>query len=88
MVGNDIRGALQSLGDWCVNGLTLLFKRDVSSGDIVNILAIVRPYLESQNDIKDQREEETHQNKRVLYLGGRGEQPGETTEDLCHDSEG
>ena len=81
-------GAFPSLGNWCRNGLTLLFKRDISSGDVMNILAVVSPYLKSQNDVENQREEETRQNKGVLDLSSGGKQPCETSEDLRHDSKG
>jgi len=88
LAGNDFRGSFPSLGDWGVDGSTLLFERDISSRDIMSILAVVSPHLKSQDDVKNQREEETRQNKGVLDLGGGGEQPGETAKYLRHDGEG
>ena len=66
----------------------LFFKRDISSSDVMRILAVVSPHLKSQNDIKNQCEEETRQNQGVLNLSGGGKQPGETAEDLRHDGKG
>ena len=54
----------------------------------MNILAVVSPYLKSQNDVKNQCEEETRQNKGILDLGGSGEQPGETAKYLCRHGKG
>ena len=70
-----------------MNGLAFHFERDIDicSRDM-NILAVVSPYLKSQNDVKNQCEEEARQNKGILNLGGGGEQPGEAAKDLCHDS--
>lgn len=53
MAGNNFCRAFQSLGDWCVDVLRFLFKRDNSSRDVMDILAVVSPYLESQNDVKN-----------------------------------
>lgn len=54
----------------------------------MDILAIVRPYLKSQNNVENQRKEETRENKRILNLRGGGKQPGETAKDLRHNGEG
>ena len=54
----------------------------------MHILPIVRPHLKSQNNVKNQRKEETRQHKRVLDLGGGGKQPSETAKDLGHNGEG
>ena len=72
-----------------MNGLAFHFERDVDiRGRDMNIIAVVSPYLKSQNDVKNQCEEEARQNKGILNLGGGGEQPGETAKDLCSDSKG
>lgn len=88
LAGNNFCRTFPSLGNWCVDGLTPLFEMDISSRDVVSILAVVSPYLKPQNDVKDKCEEETRQHKGVLNLGGSGEQPGETTKDLRYDSKG
>ena len=88
MAGSNLCRAFPGLGDGCGDGLTLLFKRNTSSGALVNILAIVSPHLESQNDVKNQCEEETRQNERVLDLRGGGKQSGETAKDLRHNGKG
>ena len=54
----------------------------------MNVLAVVSPYLKSQNDIENQREEEARQDEGVLNLGSSGKQPCETAKDLRHDSKG
>ena len=88
MAGDNFCGAFPRLSNWCGDGLTLLFKRDITSGSVMNVLAVVSPYLKSQNNVENQREEEAHQNKGVLDLGSGGKQPCETAKDLRHDSKG
>ena len=88
LAGNNFRGSVPGLGNWRVDGSTLLFEGNISSRDVMDILAVVSPHLKSQDDVKNQCEEETRQNKGVLDLGGGGEQPGETTKYLRHDGKG
>ena len=85
---NGFRRALPGLGNWCVDSLTLLFERDTPGRDVMSVLAVVSPHLKSQDNVKNKCKEETRQNKRVLNLGGGGEQPGETAKDLRHNGKG
>ena len=88
LAGNGVCRAFPSLGNWCGDGLTLLFDRDISSADVMSILAVVSPYLKSQNDVKNQCEEEARQNKGVFDLSGGGKQPCKTAKDLRRNGKG